>query len=253
MTVRLAFSVAIQVEAEILLIDEVLAVGDAAFQAKCFDQFQRLKSEGRTILFVTHDMGSVERFCDRAMLLDRGRMVGIGAPAEIARSYIQMNFGQTVHGVDRASVAGKPDERAAVVTDTWFEDSQGERVAELEYGQPCRVCVEVGFTDDLTDPIVGVTLRNEYGATVFATSTAQEYGPTGDFRAGTSAVIRLQFDNWLTANGYNVTPSIALATPGSPHLDLIDAREDAASLLIRGGPFTGGVIHLPHAFEIDRS
>ena len=253
MTVRLAFSVAIQVEAEILLIDEVLAVGDAAFQAKCFDQFQRLKSEGRTILFVTHDMGSVERFCDRAMLLDRGRMVGIGAPAEIARSYIQMNFGQTVHGIDRASVAGKPDERAAVVTDAWFEDSRGERVAELEYGQPCRVCVEVGFTDDLTDPIVGVTLRNEYGATVFATSTAQEYGPTGHFRAGTSAVIRLQFDNWLTANGYNVTPSIALATPGAPHLDLIDASEDAASLLIRGGPFTGGVIHLPHAFEIDRS
>ena len=68
MQVRLAFSVAIQVDAEIVLIDEVLAVGDASFQQKCFDEFTRLKAAGRTIVFVTHDMGSVERFCDRAML-----------------------------------------------------------------------------------------------------------------------------------------------------------------------------------------
>ena len=71
MQVRLAFSVAVQVDAEILLIDEVLAVGDAAFQQKCFDQFERLKSEGRTIVFVTHDMNAVERYCDRAMVIDR--------------------------------------------------------------------------------------------------------------------------------------------------------------------------------------
>ncbi len=76
MHVRLAFATAVQVDADVLLIDEVLAVGDAAFQQKCFDEFTRLRAEGRTMLFVTHDMGSVERFCDRAMLLDarsRGR------------------------------------------------------------------------------------------------------------------------------------------------------------------------------------
>ena len=81
MHVRLAFAVAIQVEAEILLIDEVLAVGDAAFQRKCFDEFTRLKASGRTIVFVTHDMGAVERFCDRATLLERGEMVLTGAPS----------------------------------------------------------------------------------------------------------------------------------------------------------------------------
>ena len=73
MLVRLAFATAIQVDAEILLIDEVLAVGDAAFQQKCFEEFFRLKREGRTIVFVSHDMYSVERFCDRAMLMERGR------------------------------------------------------------------------------------------------------------------------------------------------------------------------------------
>ena len=75
MHVRLAFSVAIQVDADILLIDEVLAVGDAAFQQKCFDVFNRMREEGRTIVFVTHDMGAVTRFCHRAMLLERGEMV----------------------------------------------------------------------------------------------------------------------------------------------------------------------------------
>ena len=81
MQVRLGFSVAIQVEAEILLVDEVLAVGDAAFQQKCYEEFQRLKDEGRTVVFVTHDMSAVERFCDRAMLLEKGEIVTLGTPA----------------------------------------------------------------------------------------------------------------------------------------------------------------------------
>src|SRR3954449_11411855 len=92
MHVRLAFSVMIQVDADVLMIDEVLAVGDAAFQQKCFDVFNRLRDEGRTILFVTHDMGSVRRFCHRAMLLERGNVVDIGAPDRIGSEYLDMNF-----------------------------------------------------------------------------------------------------------------------------------------------------------------
>src|SRR5204862_8018567 len=74
MLVRLAFSVMIQVDADVLLIDEVLAVGDASFQQKCFDEFGRIRRSGATVLLVTHDMGSVQRFCDRAMLLVHGRL-----------------------------------------------------------------------------------------------------------------------------------------------------------------------------------
>ena len=73
MHVRLAFSVAIQVDADILMIDEVLAVGDAAFQQKCYDVFNDLRDRGKTIIFVTHDMGALQRFCHRALLLERGR------------------------------------------------------------------------------------------------------------------------------------------------------------------------------------
>jgi ABC-type polysaccharide/polyol phosphate transport system ATPase subunit/ABC-type polysaccharide/polyol phosphate export permease len=91
MQVRLAFAVTIQVDADVLVFDEVLAVGDSGFQQKCFERFERLKSEGRTVLVVTHDMAMVERFCDRAMVLDAGRLVDIGAPEEIASSYDRLN------------------------------------------------------------------------------------------------------------------------------------------------------------------
>src|SRR4051794_27373774 len=92
MHVRLAFSVMLQAKADVMLIDEVLAVGDASFQEKCFREFSRMREEGRTVLFVTHDMGSVERFCDRAMLLEQGDLVMIAAPAEVGERYVDMNF-----------------------------------------------------------------------------------------------------------------------------------------------------------------
>ena len=91
MVVRLSFATAVQVDADILLIDEVLAVGDAAFRQKCFEEFDRLKAAGRTIVFVTHDMRAIERFCDRALLLEQGRVVALGAPEEVARSYAKVN------------------------------------------------------------------------------------------------------------------------------------------------------------------
>jgi len=92
MMVRLAFAVMIQVDASILLIDEVLAVGDAAFQQKCFDEFARIRRDGRTVLLVTHDMAAVRRFCDRALLLEHGEMVEEGEPMRVGNRYLELNF-----------------------------------------------------------------------------------------------------------------------------------------------------------------
>src|SRR5690242_9683233 len=97
MAVRLGFATAIQVDADILLVDEVLAVGDAAFQQKCFEEFTRLREEGKTIVFVTHDMHAVERFCDRAMLIERGEVLEIGGPRAVALAYNELNFGRLLH------------------------------------------------------------------------------------------------------------------------------------------------------------
>jgi ABC-type polysaccharide/polyol phosphate transport system ATPase subunit len=250
MNVRLAFSVAIQVEAEILLIDEVLAVGDASFQQKCFDEFERLKKAGRTILFVTHDMGAIERFCDRAMLVERGRTVLVGDPADVARQYNALNFGSTVHQLPaEGALASQALTTPVTILDGWFEDRNGTRVAALGTGEPCHACMEVRFNEHLEDPIFGFTLRNEVGSTVFATTTDHGHGDTGAFDAGATTVIRLSFENWLTPSRYALTPSVARHGTGA---DALDLREDIASLVIHSGPFTGGVVNLPHAFEITR-
>ncbi|MDE3069861.1 MAG: ABC transporter ATP-binding protein [Acidobacteriota bacterium] len=110
MLVRLAFSVMIQVDANLLLIDEVLAVGDAAFQQKCYDEFERLRASGATVLFVTHDMGAVQRFCDRALLLERGRMVKLGDPDDVGSHYLELNFSAEAREAERSvaeSAAGE--------------------------------------------------------------------------------------------------------------------------------------------------
>jgi ABC-type polysaccharide/polyol phosphate transport system ATPase subunit len=134
MLVRLAFSVMIQVDADVLLIDEVLAVGDASFQQKCFDEFHRLRDEQRTIVFVTHDMSAVERFCDRGMLLERGRIVSIDEPRAIARAYNELNFGRL-----SSSTAGEAhdrfgDQQSAEIRAAWFESASGERIAATRAG-----------------------------------------------------------------------------------------------------------------------
>jgi ABC-type polysaccharide/polyol phosphate transport system ATPase subunit len=251
MIVRLAFSVAIQVDAEILLIDEVLAVGDASFQQKCFDEFHRLKNAGRTILFVTHDMSAVERFCDRAMLLDKGHMLEIADPARIARRYNELNFGRTIHQMPADELTGqdRPGSRAAEIIDAWFEDAEGQRITAIAHGDRCVACVEVKFNEPTEDPIFGITLRNDVGATVFATTTAFDHGPTGAFGRDETVVVRLRFENWMTASHYTVTPSVARNGMGA---DALDLRPDLASLLVHGGHFTGGVTNLPHDFDLKR-
>jgi ABC-type polysaccharide/polyol phosphate transport system ATPase subunit len=252
MTVRLAFSVAIQVDAEVLLIDEVLAVGDASFQQKCFAEFQRLKEEGRTILFVTHDMSAVERFCDRAMLIEKGKMVDLGEPHAIARRYHELNFGRTVHQL--AENGDEAEERfgdhSAEIVEAWFEDGEGERAGDMAHGELCRVCMRVRFHEAVEHPVFGFTLRNDTGATIFAATSDMTVGPTGSFAAGSEAAARFEFQNWLVASTYLLTPSIARNGPGA---DAYDLRADIAQLIVHGGLYTGGVTNLPHTFEVSRA
>lgn len=248
MLVRLAFSAAIQVQTEVLLIDEVLAVGDANFQQKCFDQFKKLKQEGRTILFVTHDMGSVERFCDRAMLLDKGNMVEIGEPANVARDYNQLNFGRPVQASAGTSVSDE-DTKLVRIVDGWFEDRDGQRVAGCALGDPCAAAVEVEFREALEDPMFGLTLSSEGGPPVFSART--DYGglaASGRFAAGSRVVCRVNFDNWLAPGRYSLTAAVARVGLGA---DILDLRNDLASLVVHSGPRVSGVVQLPHTFEID--
>jgi len=115
MLVRLAFSVMIHVDAEILLIDEVLAVGDAAFQQKCYDEFERIRESGATVLLVTHDMSAVQRFCNRALLLEHGRAVELGDPEHVGNRYLELNFSEQARHEEKVAAEAESVESAGGV------------------------------------------------------------------------------------------------------------------------------------------
>ena len=249
MSVRLAFSVAIQVDADVLLVDEVLAVGDAAFQQKCFEQFHRLKDSGRTIVFVTHDMSAVERFCDRAMLLERGRVLSIDQPHVIARAYNELNFGRLAasRGGDEGRLG---DHQTAEIKEAWFENGSGERVTALAQGEALRLCAEVVFHGEIEHPLFGFHLRNEVRHTIFATSTALHDDETGRFGAGDVVTVRAALDNWLARGRYDLSPTVARRGGGA---DVLDVREDLSSLMVHGTTQSGAVVEIPHTLEVERS
>jgi ABC-type polysaccharide/polyol phosphate transport system ATPase subunit len=110
MQVRLAYAIAIQVDFDVLLLDEVLAVGDESFQQKCFGTFDRFREEGKTVVLVTHSLRLIERFADRALLLFNGRVRGLGPPSEvIARYYAELDVSAAVgEGVDKPAGVVSP-------------------------------------------------------------------------------------------------------------------------------------------------
>jgi hypothetical protein len=182
------------------------------------------------------------------MLMERGKMIEIGEPAGIALSYRRINFGRLVHEVEEESRVAAPVASPAEILSAWFEDPEGERIMSASHGDPCIACFEVRFNEPVRSPVFGVTLRNDARATVFATTTAFSQTETGDFEAGRTAVVRMRFENWLTASRYTLSPSVARAGAGE---DVFDVQEDIAALLVHGWHFTGGVTNLPHVFEVD--
>jgi ABC-type polysaccharide/polyol phosphate transport system ATPase subunit len=249
MYVRLAFAVMIQVDADVLLIDEVLAVGDASFQQKCYGEFYRMRDEGRTIVFVTHDVDAVNRFCHRALLLERGGVAAIGKPGDITGQYLAINFKQE-RGKDATELMGTLRDRAAFVSEAWLEDENGERREYVPNGRPCvsKVCVEI--RSDLDDPSLVLAIEDESGHTVFATSSAWSGERTGKMRAGEQVIFSVAFNNVLAPGRYYVSPRVVL--PEGPGAGIVDQRDRAAGFVVTGEEQEGGVVRIPHDFSLER-
>jgi ABC-type polysaccharide/polyol phosphate transport system ATPase subunit len=170
MLVRFAFAVMVQADADIMLIDEVLAVGDAAFAQKCMDVFHEKRRAGKTIVLVTHDMATVQALCHRAMLIHDGELRFIGDPEETALRYYRLNFGGADADVGGDGAAAVPDVHARLV-ESWFEDESGARVDNVEQGTPIRLNVLLEAREELAEPIFAVHVLNADGATVFGFQT----------------------------------------------------------------------------------
>jgi ABC-type polysaccharide/polyol phosphate transport system ATPase subunit len=246
MAVRLGFATATQVDAEILLVDEVLAVGDASFQQKCFEVFQRMKEEGKTILFVTHDMGLVERFCDRALLLERGEVLHVGDPHEIALLYNQVNFGDPVH--EAPAEGSARSSRPVAIRTCWFE-VDGQPVVDLAHGKRLEILTEIRFNQEVDDPVFGLSLRNDVGHTIFATTSQWGHPHSGRFGPDEVVTVRVEVEAWFAPGRYRASPSVARAGSGA---DTLDLKEDIASFILHSTRVSGGVIDPPHSFEIER-
>ena len=248
MMVRLAFSVAIQVDADILMIDEVLAVGDAAFQQKCNDVFNDLRDRGRTIVFVTHDMGALQRFCHRALLLERGNTVYLGEPHEVADRYLELNFGR-----DPESMGAGPDghtgDGQARIVEVWLESQTGERLANAPQHDRVSLRARVLFRVDVTDPSASVYIYNEEHRAVVIATTWVNNERTGEFDAGEEIEIAFTFDNVLAPGRY--TPVFQLAHRGSG-VDMIDRFEGGFSFVVTGPTALGGLVDLPVTSVISR-
>jgi ABC-type polysaccharide/polyol phosphate transport system ATPase subunit len=248
MHVRLAFSVMAQVDADVLLIDEVLAVGDASFQQKCFDVFRTMKDAGKTILFVTHDMGAVTRFCDRALLLERGRIELIGEPEAVGVQYMKRNFDRSETGpVGTDPEAERVGDGSAEITEAWFQ-IDGVRTDVLPQGAHCTACVRVQFSAPLEEPAIAILIENDRHDPLWAVSSEDGQAPTGRHEPGDEALFSVSFENVLAPGRIYLSPWM-VHEGGAP---IVDRRPRAASAIVTAVHRSGGLVDLPHTMRYER-
>ena len=212
MFVRLAFAVAINIDPEILIVDEALSVGDVFFQAKCYHKFEEFKEMGKTIVFVSHDLSSISKYCDRVVLLNQGIKLGEGAPKEMIDIYKQVLVGQYImpesengslledeevrraasgvkndgtvklhrEGMAQDSVLNENPElleygsKKAVITEYYITDDKGVKTSAVLKGSTFMIHMKVRMMEDLNAPIFAFTIKNVRGTEITGTNTMFE-------------------------------------------------------------------------------
>ena len=222
MYVRLAFAIAASVEPDILVIDEALAVGDAVFQHRCLRRIKELHDRGCTVLFVSHDTAAVRALCDRAILLNAGRTIADGNPADVLNDYQRIVMErQEAYDVDTANAAdGAPAESkppstvqytyrhgdgSATIVETELCDSAGRRVQIVETGAPLTATVSVRFEREVESPVIGFLIRNRLGIHAYGTNTREQQLQLGTIRSGEVVAIRFAFRCWLGIDDYSIS------------------------------------------------
>jgi ABC-type polysaccharide/polyol phosphate transport system ATPase subunit len=273
MLVRLAFAVMIHVDAEILFIDEVLAVGDAAFQQKCYDEFERIRASDATVLLVTHDMSAVQRFCDRALLLEHGRAVELGDPERVGNRYLELNFSEEARQREQVAAGAEDDAAPAAIAAVeegkegvpehdenarygdgraeiyaaWFEDEHGLRVEALPTGRTCSFVARVRFQEEVENPLFGINIQNGQRDHVLSASNLWSEPRAGLFRAGDEVTFRISFQNVFAPDRYYVTPAVARHSGA-----WIDRRERMISVVVTGTHGSDALLELPYDVAIER-
>ncbi len=182
MFVRLAFAVAINIDPEILIVDEALSVGDVFFQAKCYQKFDEFKKMGKTILFVSHDLSSISKYCDRVVLLNQGVKLGEGTPKEMIDAYKRVLVGQ--YSEADAKNAEKTDgvnpnlleygDKSATITSYGIIDDRNVPTTAIMKGSKFTIHMDVDFNEDIAAPIFAFSIKNIKGTEITGTNTMYE-------------------------------------------------------------------------------
>ena len=221
MFVRLAFAVAINIEPEILIVDEALSVGDVFFQAKCYHKFEEFKEMGKTILFVSHDLSSISKYCDRVILLNKGNKLGEGTPKEMIDAYKKVLVGQYEPEQEEADEDGvnllndeslkaaakqgyNPDKleygtKAACIEDVYVTDDKGTKTTAVLKESEFSIHFKVRFQEDIPAPIFAFSLKNPIGVEITGTNTMIEKAFLEPVKAG--EVKEVVFKQKMTLQG----------------------------------------------------
>ena len=219
MFVRLAFAVAINIDPEILIVDEALSVGDVFFQAKCYHKFEEFKKQGKTILFVSHDLGSISKYCDRVILLNKGIKMSEGNPKEIVDLYkkllVHIGDGEEAEQEESPEDDLTPEEKEkkalddggltgglpknpntleygeghATIVHVSTTDAAGNVSSSIEKGTDFYIRMRVRFNKDVSEPIFAYTFKNLQGTEISGTNTMFEGIPVGPRKAGDDILI----------------------------------------------------------------
>ncbi len=196
MFVRLAFAVAINIEPEILIVDEALSVGDVFFQAKCYHKFEEFKKMGKTIVFVSHDLSSISKYCDRVYLLNQGNLLGEGSPKEMIDAFKRVLVGQyEIHDKEDMDIhipenVLNPElleygTKQAEITEFYITDDKGVKTTAVIKGTEFTIHVKVAFRDRIVAPIFAFSFKNIKGTEITGTNSMIEKAFLEPVEAGT--------------------------------------------------------------------
>jgi lipopolysaccharide transport system ATP-binding protein len=218
MYVRLAFSTAIHVDPEVLIVDEALAVGDAIFASRCVQKFEELRRRNVTVLLVSHDLGLIKRLADRAAFMLDGRIVMQGAPKDAVNRYVgfvldrERATKERSTGLLHESIIAKSTFRhgdgASRVIDVRILGATGETCHAFRPGESIIVRVRAAFQKAVSNPVVGILIRNRIGMDIFGTNTRLERAELGDFEPGEEIEVEFELDCLLSRHEYTITVAV---------------------------------------------
>jgi lipopolysaccharide transport system ATP-binding protein len=256
MQVRLAFTVAILARTDLLIMDEVLAVGDASFQEKCFDVFNTYKREGKTIVLVSHDLGALEEYCDRVLLFNRGQVIADGPAAEVTSAYHRMiaeHSMATAQEGSAASLMRDPNQsgsRAIQIISVGLLDGNGQTSRSFETAGPMTLNIQLLVHQDVGDFVCGMAIRRGDGLLVAGTNTLLDNVTLQSHPPGRLISVRYTIDSLpLLAGGYFLQVS-AHDTTGTVMYDFSDP---AASFHVDNMGGHVGLLEMHGGWRVERA